>query len=106
MSKLSNLQRFNQILLAILLFFGLMKVAAPFLIPIAIGGLFAMMLVPVSRKLEKWGLSRLLAGLFCILTVLVILVVAILLLINQLTSLLNDLPQISVTMTAKLNQLH
>ncbi len=106
MSKLTNLQRFNQILLALLLFFGLMKLAAAFLIPIAIGGLFAMMLVPVSRKLEKWGLSRLLAGLVCILTVLVVLIIVIFLLVNQLTNLLNDLPQISGTTTAKLNQLH
>jgi len=106
MSKLSNLQRFNQVLLAFLLVFGLMKLAAPFLIPVATGGLFAMMLVPVSRKLEKWGLPRLVAGLVCILTVLVILIVVLILLINQLTSLLSDLPQISDTMTAKLNHLH
>lgn len=106
MAKLTNLQRFNQILLAFLLFFGLMKLAAPFLIPIAIGGLFAMMLVPVSRKLEKWGLSRLVAGLVCIFTVLVVLIVVIFLLVNQLTGLLNDLPRISDTMTIKLNQLH
>ena len=106
MSKRSNLHRFNQVLLAILLLFGLMKLGAVFLIPIAIGGLFAMMLVPVSRKLEKWGLSRLLASLACILTILVVLVVLILLLINQLTSLLSDLPQISDTMTSKINQMH
>src|SRR5688572_27884287 len=106
MSKITNLQRFNQVLLAFLLFFGLLKLAAPFLIPIATGGLFAMMLVPVSRKLEKWGISRLIASLTCILTVLIILLVVIFLLINQLTSLLRDLPGISETMTAKLNKLH
>jgi predicted PurR-regulated permease PerM len=106
MSKLSNLQRFNQILLAILLFFGLMKLGAIFLIPIAIGGLFAMMLVPVSRKLEKWGLPRLLAGLACILTVLIVFTITIVVLINQLTSLVNDMPRISETLTIKLNQLH
>src|SRR5688500_7944695 len=104
MSKLSNLQRFNQILLAILLFFGLMKIGAIFLVPIAIGGLFAMMLVPVSRKLEKWGLPRLVAGLMCILTVLVVFTITIVVLINQLTSLVNDLPRISETLTIKLNQ--
>ncbi|MBK0402552.1 AI-2E family transporter [Adhaeribacter sp. BT258] len=106
MAKLTNLQRFNQILLALLLFFGLMKLASTFLIPIAIGGLFAMMLIPVSQKLESWGLSRLVAGLVCILTVLVVLIVVIFLMVNQLTSLLNDLPRISETMTAKLNRLH
>lgn len=106
MSKLSNLQRFNQVLLAFGLLFGLMKIGAPFLIPIAIGGLFAMMLIPVSRKLEKWGLPRLLAGLVCILTVLIVLSFVIGVLINQLTGLLDDLPGISETMTAKLNQLH
>jgi predicted PurR-regulated permease PerM len=106
MSKLTNIQRFNQILLAFLLFFGLMKLAATFLIPIAIGGLFAMMLIPVCRKLESWGFPRLLAALACILTVLVVLVVVIMLFINQLTGLLNDLPGISATLTAKLNQMH
>ena len=106
MAKLTNLQRFNQILMAFLVFFGIMKLAAPFLIPIVIGGLFAMMLVPVSRKLEKWGLSRLIAGLVCILTVLIVLVIVIMVLVNQLTSLLNDLPGISETLTQKLNQLH
>ena len=106
MAKLTNLQRFNQILMALLLFFGLMKLGAPFLIPITIGGLFAMMLIPASRKLETWGFSRLISSLACILTVLVVLIVLIFVLVNQLTGLLNDLPRINDTMTAKLNQLH
>src|SRR5688572_5086475 len=106
MKKLSNLQRFNQILLAFLLFFGLMKMAAPFLIPIAIGGLFAMMLEPVSQRLENWGFSRLIAGLVCILTVIVALTFLLVVLINQLTSLLNDLPGISETISAKLDIIH
>lgn len=104
MSKLSNLQRFNQVLQAFLLFFGLLTLGAPFLIPIAIGGLFAMMLIPVSRKLEEWGFPRLLASLTCVLTVLVLLVVLIIVLVNQLTGLLNDLPEVSETLTARLNQ--
>lgn len=106
MPKPSNLQRFNHTLLAFLLLFGTMKLGGPFLIPIAIGGLFAIVMVPVSRKLEKWGLSRLLAGLVCIFTVIIVLTVAILMLINQLTGLLSDLPGISETITTKLNQVH
>jgi predicted PurR-regulated permease PerM len=106
MSKLSSLQRFNHTLLALLLFFGMMKLGGTFLIPITIGALFAMLLLPVSRKLEKWGLSRLLAALFCVLGVIIGLNALIYILLNQLASLTSDLPAISVTLTNRLNQLH
>src|SRR5690606_22065734 len=69
-------------------------------------GIFAMVLIPASRKLESWGFSRLLAALTCILTVLFSLIVVITVLVNQLTNLLNNLPGISDTLTQKLNLLH
>lgn len=103
MVKLSPLQRFNQVLLAFLLFFGILYLARPFLIPLAIGGLFAMLLVPVCHKLEKWGVSRTLAALISVLAVVFILVALLVVLINQITNLTNDLPQLGQELSVKLD---
>ncbi len=47
------LQKLNQILLAPLLFFGVLYLGRPFIIPIAIGILIAMLLLPVAKRIEN-----------------------------------------------------
>ncbi len=46
--------------------------AKPFLVPLAFAGIFAMLLYPVSQKLESWGLKK---GLAILLSTLILLVV-------------------------------
>ena len=106
MARATTLQKFNRVLLAILLFFGILHLAAPFLIPLAIAGLFAMLLVPVVHKLENWGLSRLWAAVISVITVVIVLVTLIVLLINQIGNLTNDLPELGKTFADKLEQTH
>ncbi|HWK99022.1 MAG TPA: hypothetical protein VNQ55_03705, partial [Parapedobacter sp.] len=53
--------RFNQVLLFIVLFFGILYFAKPFFIPLAIGTMMAMLLVPLCRRLERLKIPRALA---------------------------------------------
>ncbi|TXK36892.1 AI-2E family transporter [Pontibacter qinzhouensis] len=104
MEQRSSLQRFNQVLLGFLLFFGLLYLGSSFLVPIAIGGLFAMLLVPVCQRLERWKLSRSVAALICVFAVVIILIGLISVLITQIFALANDLPELGKMLTAKLDQ--
>lgn len=65
-----------------------------FLIPIAFAIFFAMMLLPVSRKLEKWGISRIPATLLCIVVILLFMAGIFSIIGAQAASLSQDLPQI------------
>jgi len=101
-----TLQRFNQVLLALLLVFGLLYLGQAFIIPVAIGGLFAMLLVPVCKKLEKWGLPPTMAAILCVFTVVIVLIIVFTVLINQLVILVEDLPQLGDRLTALLEEAH
>ncbi|WP_236974609.1 AI-2E family transporter [Membranihabitans maritimus] len=69
----SSLFTVNQFLLFLLLLFTMLYLGRSFLIPIALGSLLAMLLVPICKKLEDWGLSRgLSAGISVLLTIVVI----------------------------------
>src|SRR3712207_3035174 len=63
----SLLNRTVKILLALFLFFTILYHARPFLVPITFAGLFAMLLLPLSRKLEGWGVNRALSILLSLL---------------------------------------
>ena len=101
-----SLRQFNQILLALLLFFGILYLGQVFIVPVAIGGLFAMLLVPVCRKLEKHGVPRTLAAILCVLTVVVVLALLVVVLVDQLTALANDLPRLDLKLAQLLNDMH
>ncbi|GEO06581.1 AI-2E family transporter [Adhaeribacter aerolatus] len=106
MARPTTLQKFNRVMLAFLLFFTLLHLGAPFLKPLAIGGLFAMLLVPVSRKLEKWGLKRLWAAIISVVAIVIVLVILLILLIHQIGNLTSDLPELGKTLADKLEQVH
>jgi predicted PurR-regulated permease PerM len=106
MARPTTLQKFNRLLLAFLLFFGFLRLGGPFLIPLAIGALFAMLLVPVCYKLEGWGLSRLWAAIISVIAIVIIMVTLLVLLINQIGNLANDLPALGKTLADKLEQTH
>ncbi|WP_262248138.1 AI-2E family transporter [Parapedobacter soli] len=100
------IQRFNQVLLFIVLFFGILYFAKPFLIPLAIGAMLAMLLVPLCHRLEQWRVPRPLAAVCCALFALVILLGIGYLLINQIAVLGKDMPLIGRKLNDTLNSAH
>ncbi len=105
-SKGNPVARINQVLLFIALFFGILYFAKPFLIPVAIGAMMAMLLVPVCRKFETWRLPRALAAALCVLLTLVLLLAIGYLLVNQLVALGRDMPMIGKKLNGMLNSAH
>ncbi|QNF34116.1 AI-2E family transporter [Adhaeribacter swui] len=65
-----------------------------FLIPLAFAVFFAMMLLPVSNKLEKWGIGRIWSTLLCIALILLFIAAIFFIVGLQAASLSEDLPQI------------
>lgn len=83
----TGLRNLNQFLLLIVLVFVIMHFGQNFLIPVAISGLFAMMLVPVSRLLEGWGVHRGIAAGICVLVTLFVILGVAYVLINEVVAL-------------------
>lgn len=100
------LRLFNQVLLALLLVFSLLTLGSTFIIPVAIGGLFAMLLVPLCRRLERFRLPRILAASLSVLGIVVVLVFVIIVVINQLSNLADDLPHLDRRINELLNDIH
>src|SRR5690606_14836098 len=63
----ANQYLFFFILVVVVLYFG-----KPFLVPIVFGALLAMLMAPMCRRFERWGLNRALATLGCILILIVV----------------------------------
>ena len=63
----------------------------PFLVPLCFAGIFALLFVPLSRKLERIGLNRGLASFLCVLLMLVVVAVIIFLITWQIRNLTDDL---------------
>jgi len=104
--KNNAIARFNQVLLFMVLVFALLYFAKPFLIPVAIGGMMAMLLVPVCKRMEQRGVPRGLAAVICVLLTLVLLLAGAYLLFHQLIELGKDLPMIGRKLNEMLNSGH
>jgi predicted PurR-regulated permease PerM len=65
--KVASIGHLNRVLFFFVLTLGVLYVGQTFLIPLAFAGLLAMLLAPVARKLEGWGLGRLASTLLCVL---------------------------------------
>jgi predicted PurR-regulated permease PerM len=90
----SPLRNLNQVLLLLVLVFAILHYAKAFLVPVAISALLAMMLVPVCRKLQQWGIHLIIASALSVFLTLIIFLGVAYLLINQLILLSKDLPTI------------
>lgn len=100
----SRLFNFILLLLFAFLFFGGLYLARLFLIPISFAALFAMLLLPVSRKLEKWGFKRGIA-IVCSMFLLILTVsIVIFTLSTQISGFAKDLPAIRENVTEKINK--
>jgi len=89
--QITRLQKAWQVLLALTLFFAGIYFAKPILAPLAFALLFSLLLMPMCRKLESWGLHRALAITLCILTFLAVISGIIFLITWQVKDLASDL---------------
>lgn len=99
------LKRTNQILLFIVLTGFILYFAKAWLIPLTLGGLLAMLLLPVCRWFEKRKIPR--VGAVALSVLLLILIVAgfMILFISQITRFSDDLPAIEAQARARLGEL-
>lgn len=91
-NKQSRLQQFTVILLFGLLLVYVLVEARNFLYPVFIAVLFAYLLYPVEKKLESWGVPRILANFITIITAMAVFVGLLFFLYRQLTTFLSDFP--------------
>ena len=92
--KSISIYRINAILLFIILTGVLLYYGRSFLIPVCFSVLLVMLFLPVSRKLESWGLGRIAAILVCLLLLLLFFGIVIGILGTQAANFSEDLPLI------------
>ncbi len=93
-----------QVLLLIVLTVGILYLGRPFLVPIALATLLAMLLLPVGTWLEKKGLNRGLSSLVSVLMLVAGIVSIIALLSWQMSNVAEDLSQIKTVATERIEQ--
>ncbi|WP_242928241.1 AI-2E family transporter [Pontibacter vulgaris] len=92
--KLPAYFKYTVILLGLLLLMYVLETFKPVLMPLAFAGLFALLLLPITRKLEMWRLPRAIAILCSLILIIIILVLLIWFLSSQLISLTSELETI------------
>lgn len=89
----------------IITFLVVLAIAArPFIIPLAFSALFAIVLNPILRRLEKWGVGRVFSIIIAMLSLLLVLAAMATFSAYQLNSLLQDLPSIQEKIVALINK--
>jgi predicted PurR-regulated permease PerM len=92
--RAAPLPRINSVLLFLVLTCVALYFGRGFLIPFVLAILLAMLVAPVCRKLEKWGIPRGIAGILCVLLILAVAGGIIALMIAPITEFAEDLPQL------------
>ncbi len=101
----SVLQKWVNILLLFSLSIVIMYYAKPFLVPLIIGGLLALLFIPLSRWLENKGVNRGISSLVCVITFAGVISGIIALLSWQLSDMGNDLSVIQQNITKQINKI-
>ncbi|PJJ83727.1 AI-2E family transporter [Mucilaginibacter auburnensis] len=101
----SYLPRISHVLFIIIAATAILFVAKPVLVPLAFALVFAMLLIPLCRRMEKWGINRGLATVLCILLLLLSVAIIIGLLSWQLSSLIDDMGNIEQRITQMVRKL-
>jgi predicted PurR-regulated permease PerM len=102
-TRLPLLHRLTVVLLFVLLLGTLLVVTRNFLYPLALGTLFAFLLLPVVRWLERLGLPRILANLVTIIIGIGAVYGVMLFLYRRLSDLLSDLPDLKNKVSGNLD---
>ena len=95
-----------QLLLLLFGVFAGLYYARAFLIPIAFAGIIAMLLLPLSRRLERRGLNKALAATICLLVFILSVAGIVSLLAWQVTDLAKDFSQLEQKLSQALEQLN
>ncbi|HEX8546007.1 MAG TPA: AI-2E family transporter [Cytophagaceae bacterium] len=95
------LYRATLLLLFLFLFFSGLYYARDFIVPIAISILLAMVLLPITKRLEKAGVPRLISVILCLLVIIGLIAGIIILFYSQVVAFAQDLPHIKVTLIEK-----
>jgi len=104
-TKQIDLNQLNKILISIFLVSLFLYLGKVFLIPVAIAVFFAMLLFPVSRKLQAYGLKNSPAAFISILLLLVTLVIVGAVVYQKITDLQKDLPELEQKIAQKTHRL-
>lgn len=102
--KAIPLGRINTVLAFAVLIVLILYVGRPFLVPLAFAGVLAMLLLPISRKLEGWGVGRVGATLLCILLILLLVAGFVGIIYAQAASFSKDWPQMQDKLQQVLQQ--
>lgn len=100
-----HLSKFALILFTGFLFFGALYYASVFLIPVGYAAVLAMLMLPVARILEKWGLNRVFATIICLFIIIIVFAGFIFLFSTQLIGFSQDLPAIKAGLDKQLQEL-
>jgi predicted PurR-regulated permease PerM len=101
----TSLQKATTILLFVFLFFAGIIYAKTFLIPLVFATLLSMLLLPLCRKFEKWGISRIPSIIFCILIVLMVIAGIVFIFYTQIISFTNDIVQVEQKLLEKITKI-
>ncbi|AEI51787.1 AI-2E family transporter [Runella slithyformis] len=101
----SSLSKTLQILLLIFLVFAGLYIAKPFLVPLVLAGIIAMLLLPLNRWMEKKRIGRGLAAFFSILMIVLMIAGIFTLLAWQIAGFTEDMSQMQKYMTELEKQL-
>lgn len=92
-------------LLSVILVVYILYVLQGILIPLAFGGLLAMLLFPICNKLESWKLPRIAAIFICIILVVGLITGLMMLVINQFSIFSEEMPAYSAKVSELINKL-
>lgn len=87
-------ERINQYLFFFILLIVVMYFGRAFLIPIVFGALLAMLMAPMCRRFESWGLNRALSTIGCILILIVVIAGVVLIINTQISTFAENMTQI------------
>ncbi len=104
-SQASYLPKISQVLFIIIAGTAILYVAKPVLVPLVFALVLAMLLIPLCRRMEKWGVNRAVAVVACILLLLLTVAVIMGILSWQLSSLLDDMGNIEQRVTEMVRKL-
>ncbi|KAA5541639.1 AI-2E family transporter [Adhaeribacter rhizoryzae] len=100
-TKRIDLNQLNKFLLSIFLVLLMLYLGRLFLIPVAVAIFFAMLLYPLAKKLQHYGLKKSTAAMAAILLLLVVLALVSLVVYNRIEYLRTDLPEMELKIKEK-----
>jgi predicted PurR-regulated permease PerM len=100
------LTRSVKVIILLVLLVVVLVYAKPFLVPLTFAALIAMLLIPLSLKMEEWGLGRGLSILFSVLLFLGLIVGIIYVLVRQASDISQNAEQIEKNVEEKIRQVN